>query len=320
MSQKSSVYVAFPVLPEVRSMIEGRCAAQFNDSGKVLSRQELAQAAEGCSAVMVIMSNRLDAEGIALLPACVRTIATYTVGYDHIDVPAAKARGMAVLNTPEVLTDATAETAMLLLLGACRRATESIAMLREGRWTGWTPVQLPGWQLSGRRLGILGLGRIGAAIATRAAAFGMEVHYHGPRRRPADQEAGVLYHANEAEFLALSQVLLLAAPSNPQTLGFLNARRIAALPDGAIVINIARGGLVEDDALIEALKSGKLAAAGLDVFNNEPQLDPRYLDLPTAFLLPHIGSSTYEARMGMGRILVDGLDALARGESPSNLL
>lgn len=317
---KPKIYVACAVLPKVRAMLDERCEARFNDTGANLSPQALAEAAQGCEAVIVTMANKLDAAGIALLPSSVRTIATYSVGYEHIDLAAAKARRINVLNTPDVLTDATAETAMLLVLGACRRATENIALLREGRWTGWSPGKEPGWQLSGRRLGILGLGRIGAAVAHRARAFGMEIHYHGPRRQPPDREADAIFHAKEADFLAASQVLLLSATSNPQTVGFLNAERIAALPDKAIVINISRGNLVDDDALIGALKSGRLAAAGLDVFNNEPNLDPRYLDLPNAFLLPHIGSLTYEARLGMARMLVEGMEALARGERPTNLL
>ena len=257
---------------------------------------------------------------IAALPTSVRYIGTYSVGFDHIDVAAAKQRDIAVLYTPDVLTDAVAETAMLHILGAMRRVTESVDLLRSRRWQGWTPVQLPGRQLTRKRLGIFGMGRIGRAVAMRARAFGMEIHYHNTRRLPPELELGAQFHATTAAFLPHCQVLLLACPLNTQTQHFLNAARIAQLPAEAVVVNIARGAVIDDDALIPALQSGRIAAAGLDVFANEPNIDPRYYDLPNAFILPHIGSSTLEAREAMARVLLDGLDALLAGEEASNRL
>jgi lactate dehydrogenase-like 2-hydroxyacid dehydrogenase len=312
--------VTFPILPSVRDLIASRGKTRFVETGRRVSRAELLQAAEGCDALMVTVGDPLDAQTIAALPASVRMIGTYSVGYDHVDVAAAKARGIAVFNTPDVLTDATAETAMFLLLGAARRGNESLDLIHERRWTGWTPVQLPGVQLSGKSMGIVGMGRIGQAIALRAAAFGMRIHYHNRRPLPAAEEKGATYHASLDTLLPASQVLMLACPLTPETHHLLNEDRMARLPDGAIVVNIARGNVVKDDVLIAALQSGKVRAAGLDVFTNEPALDVRYYDLPNAFILPHIGSSTIEAREGMARILLDAFDAQEQGKPVTHRL
>lgn len=312
------VYVSFPVLPEVRTLIKRRCDAEFNDSGSVLSTTELMRAARGHGALMITVTDRLTSRTLDLLPDEVRVLATYSVGHDHIDLDAAARRNLVVLNTPDVLTDAVAEIAVFLMIGAARRATESIALLRKGQWTGWSPVQLPGLQLSGRRLGILGMGRIGQAVATRARVLGMTIHYTRSRPLESVLEGEALYHGDIDDLLQHSDVLLLACPVTSQTHRFLNAERINSLPEGAIVVNIARGDVIDDDALINALISGRVRAAGLDVFTNEPHLDRRYLLLPNVIMTPHIGSSTIEARISMASVLLDGLDAMERGESPSN--
>lgn len=314
------LFVTFPVLTAVRALIASRREARFNETGRTLTREELLRSAAGCDVLMISIPDRLDAAAIAALPASVRTIATYSVGYEHIDVAAAKARGIAVLHTPDVLTDAVAEAALFLTLGAARRGNESLALIHSRKWQGWTPTQLPGVQLAGKRFGVVGMGRIGQAIAARAAAFGMEIHYHNRRPLAADEAMGATYHERADTFLPLCQFLMLACPLTPETFHFVNAARIARLPDGAIVINIARGDVVDDEALITALRSGKLAAAGLDVFSKEPNIDPRYYDLPNAFILPHIGSSTIEARLGMATILLDGLDGLEIGRPLTNRL
>ena len=314
------LFVTFPVLPSVRALIAARRPALFNETGRFLSREELLRGAVGCEAVLVTVPDRLDAATIAVLPDSVRTIATYSVGYEHIDLDAAKARGLAVLHTPDVLTDAVAETAIFLTLGAARRGNESLRLIHSRQWQGWSPVQLPGTQLAGKRFGVVGMGRIGQAIALRAAAFGMEIHYHNRRALAAGDAQGAHFHARLESMLPLCQFLLLSCPLTPETHHLLNAACIAQLPDGAIVVNIARGNVVEDEALIAALRSGKLCAAGLDVFANEPTIDPRYYDLPNAFILPHIGSSTLEAREGMAGILLDGLDRLERGQAVPNRL
>ena len=262
--------------------------------------------------------DRLDAGVIAALPVCVRVIATYSIGHEHIDLKAAMARGIAVFATPDVLTDACAEVGLLLLLGAARRVTESIALIRSGGWTGWSPTQLNGVTLAGKRLGIIGMGRIGRAIALRAKSFGMAIHYTNRSRLDASLEDGATFHADPEALLRATEFLLLACPATPETTGFLDARRLALMPRGAIVTNVARGSVVVDDDLIAALASGHIAAAGLDVFSGEPAVHPGYFALRNVFMLPHIGSSTIEARVAMGQLLVDGLRDFAQGREASN--
>jgi lactate dehydrogenase-like 2-hydroxyacid dehydrogenase len=272
--------------------------------------------AAGADAILCAAGDPLGAETIAALPASVRAIATFSVGTDHIALEAARARGIVVTNTPDVLTEATAETTMLLLLGAARRAAEGERLVRERRWTGWTPTQLMGTQVSGKRLGILGMGRIGRAVARMARGFLMEIHYHNRTRLSPELEEGAIYHSAAAAMLPLIDMLALTAPGGASLAKWLNAERIALLKPGAIVVNSGRGNLVDDDALIAALRTGHVAAAGLDVYANEPNLDPRYPDCVNTFLLPHLGSATVEARNGMGFRALDNLDALFAGREP----
>jgi lactate dehydrogenase-like 2-hydroxyacid dehydrogenase len=250
----------------------------------------------------------------------VQVIATFSVGYDHVAVGAAKARGIAVVNTPDVPSVATAEMVMLLILAAARRAGEGERLVRSGRWEGWAPTQLLGTQVSGRRLGIFGMGRIGREVARMAHAFDMQVHYRDQRRLPPDVEQGATFHDDDESFLAVSDVLSLNAPGGESTYHWLNAERIAKLPRGAVVVNAARGTLVDDEALIAALRSGHVAFAGLDVFEGEPNLNPGYLGLETVVLLPHLGSNTTEARDAMGFLVLDGIDAVLVGRTPANLV
>lgn len=291
-----------------------------NPDDRVLTPDELQAAAAKADGLIVTAFDRFDAKAIAALASHVRFVATYSVGNEHIDLDAARARGLAVLSTPDVLSNAVAETAMLLMLGAARRAHEGDRMLYEGRWTGWTPTQLIGCEITGKRLGILGMGRIGETIARRARGFDMTVHYHNRSRRPPEAEAGATYHATPEDLLAVSDVLVLAAPSSKATRRILDTTRIARLPPGAIVVNIARGDLIDDDALIAALQSGHLASAGLDVFAGEPRLDPRYLALSNVYLQPHQGSSTIEARLAMGDILLSGIASVMAGRPAVNRL
>ena len=311
-------------LPEaLMALIGARFDAWCNGADWTLSADELLHAAHDRSpeVLLVMAMDRIDAALIAALPRSIRLIATYSVGNEHIDLAAARARGIAVLSTPDVLSDAGADMAMLLLLAAARRAGEGAALIREGRWTGWSPTQLIGRDITGGRLGILGMGRIGRAVARRARkGFDMRVSYHNRTRLPAESEDGAAYIASLPEFLAASDFLVLTAPATPETTGILNPRTIAALPDGAVVVNVSRGGLVDDAALIAALRSGRLGAAGLDVFNNEPAIDPGYLTLPNVFLQPHQGSSTIETRLRMGRVLLESIDRVLAGESVANRL
>jgi lactate dehydrogenase-like 2-hydroxyacid dehydrogenase len=281
---------------------------------------DLPARAVGADAVLCCPGDVLDREALAALPDTVKAIGTFSVGYDHIDLDAARARGIKVCNTPDVLSVATAECAMLLILMAARRAGEGERLVRSGGWQGWAPTQLLGTQVSGRRLGIFGMGRIGREIARMAQGFGMEVHYRDQARLPPDLEHGARFHDSDDSFLPVCEVLSLNAPGGESTRHWLNSDRITRLPKGAIVVNAARGSLVDDTALINALRAGHVAAAGLDVYNNEPALDPGYLTLENVVLLPHLGSATAETRDAMGRLALSGIAAILAGEKPPNLL
>jgi lactate dehydrogenase-like 2-hydroxyacid dehydrogenase len=306
--------------PAVLDLFRTRHNVWVNPHDRTLSGEELQQAARGAQAIVVTAFDRLDATAIARLPATLRVIATYSVGIEHIDLEAAARRGIAVLSTPDVLSNSVAEMAILLMLGAARRAHEGETLLYGRNWSGWTPTQLIGIELTGKRIGILGMGRIGRTIGRRARGFDMQVHYHNRHRLAPELEADACYHATLDGLLAISDVLMLAAPSTAHTKGLLNSTRLEQMPVNAVVVNIARGDLVDDEALIASLQSGRIAAAGLDVFNDEPHLDPRYLELPNVFLQPHQGSSTLAARREMGRILLAGIDAVLTGTRPPNRL
>lgn len=302
--------------------IEAR-AAQDYDARLTASdtpMQNVVAQAAGAEALICCPGDMFDAALIGALPACVKVIATFSVGYDHVDVAAANARGIAVVNTPDVLSVATAECAMLLVLAAARRAGEGERMIRAGGWHGWAPTQLMGTLVSGRRLGIFGLGRIGRELAKMARGFGMEIHYHDVARLPPELEAGAVFHPSDTTFLPVCEVLSLHAPGGAGTRHWLNPARIAAMPKGAIVANAARGTLVDDAALIAALKSGHIAAAGLDVYDGEPRINPGYLGLENVVLLPHLGSATTETRDAMGHLVMDGIDAVLAGRTPGNLV
>ena len=209
---------------------------------------------------------------------------------------------------------------MLLLLAAARRAHEGAHMLRTNTWAEWSPTANLGLEITGKRLGILGMGRVGQVLARRARGFDMEIHYYNRHRLDPATEAGATYHGSVESLLGVSQFLSIHSPATAETRGLLNAERIALLPDDAVVVNTARGAVIDDDALIAALKSGKLFAAGLDVFNNEPNIDPRYRDIENAFLLPHIGSAARETRDAMGFRVLDNLDAIVAGREPRDRL
>ena len=307
--------------PDVEARLSANFDAVLNPQDRIYDGPALAKAAAGCDAIMCAAGDGLNGETIAALPASIRMIATFSVGYEHIDVAAAAKRGIAVANTPDVLTDATADIAMLCLLGAARRAHEGATMLRTHHWTGWSPTQLMGTHVTGKRLGILGMGRIGQAMADRARAFRMQIHYSNRSKLAPDLEKGAIFHADPDDMLPHCDFLSINAPMTPQTRKWVNAERIARLPKGAIVVNTARGGVVDDDALIAALKSGHLASAGLDVFDGEPKLHQGYYDLTNAFLLPHMGSATVETRNAMGFKALDNLEAfLLRKQAPPDLV
>jgi len=309
--------VTRPVLYVTRRLppaVEARAArdydARLNPDDHPVDAAEILAGAAGADALLCCPAERLDAALIAALPASIRVIGTFSVGTDHINLDAAQARGIPVVNTPDVLSVATAELAMLLILAAARRAGEGERLVRAGRWTGWAPTQLLGTGVSGRRLGIFGMGRIGRELATMARGFGMAVHYRNRTRLPLDQEAGAVFHETDESFLPVCDVLSLHAPGGPATRHWLNADRIALLPRGAVVVNAGRGTLVDDAALIAALQSGQVGAAGLDVYDGEPRVDAGLLALENVVLLPHLGSATVETRDAMGMKVLDGIDGV----------
>jgi lactate dehydrogenase-like 2-hydroxyacid dehydrogenase len=214
------------------------------------------------------------------------------------------------------LSDATAELTMMLMLGAARRASEGERLVRTREWKDWSPSFMVGTQVTGKRLGIIGFGRVGQVVAKRARGFDMEIHYHNRRRVSLELEGGAIYHPTPEDLMPHCDFLTLHCVASPETTGLLNAERIALLPDGAIVVNASRGVVIDDNALIAALKSGKLTAAGLDVYNDEPNIHPEYRELPNVFLMPHIGSATKETREAMGFRALDNLDAIFAGREP----
>ena len=263
------------------------------------------------------VTDRMAASLIAALPASVKLIANFGVGVDHIDLAAARSRGIPVTNTPDVLTDDTADLAMALILAAARRLGEGERILRAGQWTGWTPTFLVGTRVTGKRLGIVGMGRIGAALARRAAGFGMEVHYHNRRPVPG---AAARYWPDLDAMLRQTDVLSIHCPRTPETVGLISAARLALLPKHAVVVNTARGGIVDEAALAAALASGKIAAAGLDVYDGEPKVNPALLKLENVVLAPHLGSATDLGRIAMGERVIANIDAFAAGREPPDLV
>ncbi len=294
---------------------------RMNRTDEAHDQDGLIEGAEGCQGIMTCATDKWPEDVIEALPDTVRIIATLSVGFEHIDLGACRSRGIAVTNTPDVLSESTADTTMLCLLGAARRASEGERMVRDGDWTGWAPTQLLGIELNGAHLGIVGMGRIGRAVAARARGFGMIVHYHNRSRLPEELEQGAIYHDRLEAMLPKVRFLSLNAPGGEATKHLLNDRTLAMLPKGAVVVNTARGLLIDDDALIRAMTDGHVFAAGLDVFNGEPDLDARYRAMPNTFLLPHLGSATVETRNAMGFRCLDNLDAvLLRGErAPDDL-
>ena len=290
---------------------------RLNDDDHLYDVDELLERARGADAMMPCHTEKLTAEVIARLPGTVKVISTISVGVDHIDLEAAAARGIIVTNTPDVLSDATAEIGMLLLLGAARRAGEGDRLVRDNGWRDWSLSFMVGTQVTGKRLGVIGMGRVGQVMAKRARSFGMVIHYHNRHQLDPVLEHGAIYHASLETLLPQCDFLSLHCPATTDTRFLLNRERIDRLPDGAVVINTARGTLIDDNALIAALKNRRIAAVGLDVFNGEPaDIHPGYRELDNTFLLPHVGSATHETRDAMGFRALDNLDAVFAGREP----
>ena len=305
---------------EVEDRIDRDYDARRNRDQFPFSQEKLLSAAEGADALFITPADRLDSGFFQKVSSTVRIIVTYSVGFEHIDLEAAARRKIAVAYTPGANSEATADIAMLLILGASRRAYEAQELVRTGAWRPMSPDMLLGWQVGGKVLGILGMGRVGQAVARRARGFGMKIHYHDRSELPPEIEGDAVYHQDPSDLLRASQFLSLHAPETPETRHFLNAKTISLLPQGAIVVNTARGGLVVDEDLIAALKSGRVAAAGLDVFEGEPKLNHEYVSLKNTFLLPHIGSATIETRTAMGTLALDNIGAVLNGRPAPTLV
>jgi lactate dehydrogenase-like 2-hydroxyacid dehydrogenase len=303
---------------------EARAARDYdvilNPEDRTFSADEIVAMSEKVDAILPCHSERFDAATAARLSDRVKIIANHSVGVDHCDLAALKARRIVVTNTPDVLSDATAETAMLLLLGAARRAAEGDMLVRSGNWTSWSPSFMVGTQVTGKRVGIIGMGRVGQVMAKRCRGFGMEVHYHNRSRLPESLEQGAIYHESLDTLLPVSDFLSLHCPATPESTGLMNAARLAQLPKGAILVNTARGALVVEDDLFAAIESGHLAAAGLDCFVTEPGGSPKFSSHYNIFMLPHIGSATRETRDAMGFRALDNLDAFFAGKEPRDRL
>ena len=280
--------------------------ATLNKEDKVLSSNDVISLSKDCDGILCVGGNKFDKKIIDKLSPGVKIIANYAVGYNNVDVDAASARGIIVTNTPEVLTDATADISILLLLGASRRAYEGRKNAESQNWV-WSSNLLLGKQMSNRKLGILGMGRIGRAVAKRARGFGMEIHYHNRSRLTPDLEQGAIFHSDVKSFFSHCDFLSINCPATPETFELLNEETIKFLPDKSVVVNAARGDVINDVAMIRALKSGKIFALGLDVYNGEPKINDEYLKLDNLFLLPHLGSATKRTRIDMGDRAIDNL-------------
>jgi lactate dehydrogenase-like 2-hydroxyacid dehydrogenase len=320
MHKRPVVVVTAQFVEAVEERIDREFEARRNPRQEPPTQPELLRLAEGADALLITPANQLDEDFFEKLSPSVKVIATCTVGYDHIDLAAASRKQVAIANTPGVLTDATADIAILLLLGASRRAYEAQQFLRSGHWKGVNMTDFLGCQLTGKILGIYGLGRIGQAVAARARAFGMQIHYCNRTELPPEQALGATFHEKVEDLLRVSSFLSLHAPATPETHHFLNTETLALLPRGAIVVNAARGNLVDDDALIAALKRGQIFAAGLDVYDGEPRVNAGYFDLQNVFLLPHLGSATVETRVAMGMLAIDNILAVLEGKVAPSLV
>jgi lactate dehydrogenase-like 2-hydroxyacid dehydrogenase len=318
MTKKPALLITRRLTDAVQARARRDYETFFNNEDRVFSRDELIAKCQSVDAVLPCHSEIFGADVIAALPEQLRVIANHSVGVDHVDLAAAKARGLIVTNTPDVLSDATAEIAMLCMLGAARRGSEGDRMVREGRWDSWSPAFMVGRQVTGKRFGVAGMGRVGQVTADRARGFGMEIHYHNRHRLAPQLEKGAVFHATLEGLLEVSDVLSLHCPATPETTGMMNAAAFARLPQGAILVNTARGALVDEDALVAALKSGRLFAAGLDVYRTEPGGNPELSAQENVFLLPHIGSATFETRDAMGFRALDNIDAVFAGREPGD--
>ena len=291
-----------------------------NEADGLHSPDEIVAMSANVDAIIPCHSEQFSKSVVQRLDPRLKIIANHSVGVDHCHLPSLKARGITVTNTPDVLSDATAEIAMLLMLGAARRAVEGDRVVRSGEWDFWSPSFMVGKQVSGARIGIIGMGRVGQVMAKRARGFDMEVHYYNRNRLVWELERGAIFHETIEDLLAVSEFLSLHCPATAQTTGLINKNTLALMPKGAILVNTARGALVDEEALLDALSRGHLAAAGLDCFAIEPGGNHEFAKFDNIFMLPHVGSATTQTRDAMGYRALDNLDAFFAGRIPGDQL
>ncbi len=306
-------------LPEV---VETRMKELFDvelrDPDTLMTRDELIAAMRRADVLVPSLNDHIDAAALAQAGDRLKLIANYGAGVDHIDVATARQRGILVSNTPGVVTEDTADMVMALILGVTRRIPEGLSEMQAGRWQGWSPMSHLGGRIGGRRLGILGMGRIGQAVARRAQAFGMQIHYHNRKRlRPeVEQEVEATWWESLDQMLARVDILSINCPHTPSTFHLLNARRLKLMKPTAVIVNTSRGEVIDENALTRGLRAGELAGAGLDVFEHGHEINPRLRELPNVVLLPHMGSATLEGRIEMGEKVILNIKTFADGHRP----
>ena len=295
---------------------------ELRDSDEPMSRDDLVAAVRRADVLVPTITDTIDAGVLAQAGDRLKLIANFGAGVDNIDVATARQRGIHVTNTPGVLTDDTADMTMALILAVTRRIPEGLKVMQSGQWDGWSPTANLGGRVGGRRLGILGMGRIGQAVARRAAAFGMEVHYNNRRRlRPeVEEELGVRYWESLDQMVARVDILSINCPHTPSTFHLINARRLGLMKPSAVIVNTSRGEVIDENALTRMLRSGAIAGAGLDVFEHGNEINPRLRELPNVVLLPHMGSATIEGRIEMGEKVIINIKTFADGHRPPDLV
>ena len=301
------VFVARKLLRSNEKRMSEIWDAKLNSEDKVYSQSELIELSKDCNGILCSIVDKFDAETINKLSDKVKIISNFAVGFGNIDIKAAMNKNIIVTNTPDVLTDATAEIAILILLGAARRATEGRKWVDKKNWT-WSADFLIGKQLTDSRLGILGMGRIGQALAERAKSFGMKIHYHNRKKLPPNLEKGAIYHESLKSLISISDFFSINCPTTEETKKIINEETLSYFLNGAVIINSARGDMIDDEAMINALKSGKVFALGLDVYNGEPDIHPQYLKLDNVFILPHLGSATEKTRFAMADLAISNIE------------
>jgi len=293
--------------------------AKLNLNDEIYSQNKLIELSKDCDGILCSIVDKIDEETINKLSNSVKIISNFAVGFGNIDIKAARTKNIIVTNTPDVLTDATAEIAMLLILGAARRASEAITWVRNKNWK-WSADFLIGKQLEGSRLGILGMGRIGRAVALRAKAFNMKIHYRNRTRLKADLEAGANYHDSIKSLFSVSDILSINCPATPETTNIINKETLEFFPKGAIITNSARGDMIDDEAMVQALISKRIFSLGLDVYKGEPNIHPGYLNQPNVFILPHLGSATIKTRTAMADLAIDNIEEYFKTGNCKNMV